>query len=112
MSVRALPLLGAVLLLAACAAEPPFLQTDATAHRHGVVRVCYTSGETPPEQVTAVAEAACARFGRTARLDGYMPAQCAWTAPDLALFHCEDRPRDDQPGAHRERPTPPLFPER
>jgi hypothetical protein len=52
------------------------------------VAICYSSRSTTPRAVLALAEAECAKTGRTARFDGQDELRCALLAPTRAFFKC------------------------
>lgn len=84
-------------VLSACAAEPPFVLTDYRSLQLGYVKVCYSTENTTPEKVFALAETECSRYDRTARLQIQQLGQCSWTAPTVATFVCEARPGETPP---------------
>lgn len=88
---------GAIAILSACAAEPPYLLTNYRAHSMGYVKICYSTDNATPEQVRDLAEEVCNQVQRTALLRLQQTGQCSWTAPTIATFTCEARPGETPP---------------
>lgn len=52
------------------------------------VAICYSSQSTSPAAVLRMADAECAKTGRTARFDGQDVGGCVLLAPNRAFFRC------------------------
>ena len=55
------------------------------------VNICYYTRSTTPQDILAMAEAECARFGKTARYRYSEVGQCPVATPTLGLFACDPR---------------------
>lgn len=105
---RALGLMLALgLALSACASEPfvddPKLRNTISKPRDvapNLVDVCYHPDKATWEQLVALAEEECGRWGRAAHYTRTVLLQCRYTAPHIARFQCL------KPG---QRPGQPLL---
>jgi hypothetical protein len=55
------------------------------------VDICYFTRNTAPQDILAMAEAECAKFGKTARYRYSEVGICPLATPTLGYFHCVPR---------------------
>ena len=85
-------------VLSACAGEPYVYRADefnraASTFKvepkdSSAVIICYSSRNTTPERVRALAEQECARFGKKARISEQRFGECPLGTPATATFQC------------------------
>jgi hypothetical protein len=81
-----------VFLVAGCAEQKPYIQTDYRYHQRGIVQACFNESKSNLQQATDLAEGICRQFDRTASIQLVQPFQCSWAAPTLATYACTARP--------------------
>lgn len=99
LSARRLGSLLALALLAGCSAARPYVYHNEEFNRSrpdyaqavgdiNQVTICYSSLETTPRQVAAMALAECAKFSKTIRYVKHDYAVCPLITPAAAVFAC------------------------
>ena len=87
----------AVTALGGCASDKPYVLSDYLSNQKGEVQICYSSSNSTPQQVAAVAEDVCNRSHRTAKLWLTQPGQCNLATPNISTFYCVARPGETPP---------------
>lgn len=109
-----------VVAAAGCAPTAPYVYKQAEFDRRqptfgrepadiSAVVVCYGSRKTSPEQVAAVADAECGKFGRVAIFARQDYQRCPVTTPVAAYYVCENPARSgERPVRDRSPELPPA----
>ena len=87
----------AVTALGGCSSDKPYVLSDYLSNQKGEVQICYSSSNSTPQQVAAVAEDVCNRYHRTAKLWLTQPGQCNLATPNISTFYCVARPGETPP---------------
>ena len=91
--------LGIGLVLASCAAEPPYIFEADEFNREkagfakeitdrSIVEICYNKRSTTPKLLTQMAVDECRRFGKKAVFKEHKTLSCSVSAPAQAVFLC------------------------
>ncbi len=93
-------LLALLMPLAAC--EAPYIYDPEEYNRERAdfghdrkdrteLKICYLTRTTTPQDILAMAEAECGKFGKSARYLNSQMGECPMATPTLANFVCERR---------------------
>lgn len=91
--VRALALLAACGVLAACSGEDPFVETfPADIRKNSALAVCHDQ-DALPQDILARAAEGCAVVDKAPQYTGTERFQCRLLAPHRAWYKCVDKPK-------------------